>query len=152
MRISDWSSDVCSSDLLPESGQAMHTLDAFGAQLLWQRVIGEAEADHVLLDVAQAARLAADADRLIDDWRIDVPPEYETSDYRRFRVWRRDYRSALTQMELEDSKVAYARIYQALAAGLLDVDFHPLVLAGLHELSQPLSLAFDRPGGREGKR
>src|SRR3546814_8992232 len=121
MRISDWSSDVCSSDLplsgwlrrladslsfLPESGQAMHTLDAFGAQLLWQRVIGEAEADHVLLDVAQAARLAADADRLIDDWRIDVPPEYETSDYWRFRVWRRAYRADLTPMELGERHVA----------------------------------------------
>src|SRR3546814_12139663 len=139
MRISDWSSDVCSSDLLPESGQAMHTLDAFGAQLLWQRVIGEAEADHVLLDVAQAARLAADADRLIDDWRIDVPPEYETSDYRRFRVWRRDYRAALTPMDLEDSNVAYERIYQALDDGLLDVVFNTLVLDGLHEFYQRLA-------------
>src|SRR5690606_38108105 len=36
---------------VPESRQAMHTLDAFGSQLLWQRVIAEAEADHVLLDV-----------------------------------------------------------------------------------------------------
>src|SRR3546814_6053598 len=94
MRISDWSSDVCSSDL---------------------------------------------ADRLIDDWRIDVPPEYETSDYRRFRVWRRDYRAALTQMDLEDSNVAYERIYQALADGLLDVDFNTLVLAGSNKLSPRLS-------------
>src|SRR3546814_5154154 len=130
MRISDWSSDVCSSDLplsgwlrrladslsfLPESGQAMHTIDAFGAQLLWQRVIGEAEADHVLLDVVHAARLAADADRLIDDWRIDVPPEYETADNLRFRVWRRDYWAALAQMDMDNSNVSSERTNQDLA-------------------------------------
>src|SRR3546814_12789520 len=119
--LSGWLRRLADSlSFLPESGQAMHTLDAFGAQLLWQRVIGEAEADHVLLDVAQAARLAADADRLIDDWRIDVPPDYETSDYRRFRVWRRDYRAAMTQMVLDDSTVAYERLYQALAVGVRD--------------------------------
>src|SRR3546814_19188398 len=79
--LSGWLRRLADSlSFLPESGQAMHTLDAFGAQLLWQRVIGEAEADHVLLDVAQAARLAADDDRLIDDWRLDVTPDYQKSE------------------------------------------------------------------------
>jgi probable DNA repair protein len=124
---------------VPESRQAMHTLDAFGSQLLWQRVIAEAEADHVLLDVAQAARLAAEADRLIDDWRIGVPPELETSDYQRFRVWRRDYRAALDRMDMEDGNTAYERIALALADGVLDVDFDTLVLAGFNELSPRLT-------------
>ncbi len=124
---------------VPESRQAMHTLDAFGSQLLWQHVIAEAEADHVLLDVVQAARLAAEADRLADDWRIRVPPEYETSDYQRFRVWRANYRAALDKMDMEDGNTAYERICQALAGGVLDVDFDTLVLAGFNELSPRLS-------------
>ncbi|HWK69633.1 MAG TPA: PD-(D/E)XK nuclease family protein [Burkholderiaceae bacterium] len=124
---------------VPESRQPMHVLDAFGSQLLWQRVIAEAEADHVLLDVPQAARLAAEADRLVDDWRIQVPPEYETSDYQRFRVWRRSYRAALERMDMEDGNTAYERISGALADDVLRMDVDTLVMAGFNELSPRLS-------------
>src|SRR3546814_3091479 len=120
MRSSDWSSDVCSSDLnryarrivsvfstyldagrkampVPDvvpfaawlrqlGGQScfvpgellpMHRLDAFGARHVWERAIGQAEAEHVLLDVPHAARLAMDADRLMSVWFLRVSPEEE---------------------------------------------------------------------------
>jgi len=44
------------ADVLPA-----YRLDAFAAQWLWTRVIADEESGGALLDVAQAARLAADA-------------------------------------------------------------------------------------------
>ncbi|AEC18628.1 hypothetical protein PT7_0088 [Pusillimonas sp. T7-7] len=123
----------------PESGLAAHTLDAFGAQWLWQKVVGEAESDRALLDVAQAARLAAEADRLIDDWHIHVAPELETIDYQHFREWRQRYRTLLAQLDMEDGNLAYERITQAVCSGLLKIPVGALVLAGFNELSPRLS-------------
>ncbi|NYT86332.1 PD-(D/E)XK nuclease family protein [Pollutimonas harenae] len=135
----------------PESGLAAHTLDAFGAQWLWQKVVGEAESDRALLDVAQAARLAAEADRLIDDWHIHIPPELETIDYQHFREWRRSYRALLARLDMEDSNLAYGRIVQAVVSGLLKKPAGTLVLAGFNELSPRLSgmlLAMQEQGTR----
>lgn len=120
------------------SGLAAHTVDAFGSQLLWQRVIAEAESDRALLDVAQAARLAADADRLLDDWRINVLPEVETSDYQRFSLWRDRYRAVLEELDMEDANLAYEHIYAALREDLLEPTCGTIVLAGFNELSPRL--------------
>src|SRR3546814_12170001 len=50
---------------LPESGPAMPTLRALGAHLLWHRVIGQADAYPVLMDVAQGAGLAGACARTV---------------------------------------------------------------------------------------
>lgn len=123
----------------PESELASHTLDAFGSQWLWQKVVDDAESDRALLDVAQAARLAAEADRLIDDWHIHVAPELETIDYQHFLEWRRRYRALLAQLDMEDGNLAYGRIVQAVCSGLLEIPSGTLVLAGFNELSPRLS-------------
>ncbi len=120
---------------LPDSGQALRTVDGFGAQLLWQQAIAEAEPDQPLLDIAQAARLAADADRLADDWRIRVRPEQATSDYQRFLLWREQYHDHLAAMDLEDGNQAYERICESVCDGTLALPFETLVLAGFNELS-----------------
>lgn len=124
---------------MPESGLASHTVDAFGAQWLWQQVVDDAESERALLDVAQAARLAAEADRLIDDWHIQVLPELETVDYQHFMEWRRRYRALLAQLDMEDGNLAYGRIDQAVRSGLLPAPAGTLVLAGFNELSPRLS-------------
>jgi probable DNA repair protein len=124
---------------LSQAPMASRTIDAFGAQYLWQRVISDLESDHVLLDVAQAARLAADADRLLDDWRVNVPPDYHTADYERFRNWRRAYRDLLSEMDMEDANLAYERVLHAFEAGMLVVPFRTLALAGFNELSPRFS-------------
>ncbi|NYT60088.1 PD-(D/E)XK nuclease family protein [Alcaligenaceae bacterium] len=124
---------------VPESGLASHTLDAFGAQWLWKKVIAEAESERALLDVSQAARLAAEADRLIDDWRIQLSPEMETSDYQHFLDWRERYRQQLAQLDMEDANLAYACIDQAVRSGLLQAPAATVVLAGFNELSPRLS-------------
>lgn len=120
---------------VPESGLASHTVDAFGSQFLWQRAIADEESDHVLLDVAQAARLAAQADHLLDEWQIGVPPEIETAEFQRFRAWRDRYRELLAEMDLEDGNLAYERIHAAMREDMLRVPFSTLVLAGFNELS-----------------
>lgn len=124
---------------LPESGQAMRTVDGFGTQWLWQHVIDEAEAEHALLDAAQAARLAAEADRLMDDWRIQVQPDAATPDYQRFDAWRTRYRALLADRDLDDGNLSYLRIIESLEQGLLPLSFSTLVLAGFNELSPRLS-------------
>ncbi|NYT62050.1 PD-(D/E)XK nuclease family protein [Alcaligenaceae bacterium] len=152
---------------VPQADLASYTIDAFGSQLLWQRVITELESDHVLLDVAQASRLAAQADQLLDEWQITVPSEVETGDYQRFMVWRERYRAVLSEMDLEDANLAYQTIYTAIQGGLLELPFSTLVLAGFNELSprffsllkamqeqgvQVLSLESTRQGADDAKR
>ncbi|RTZ44692.1 hypothetical protein EKL30_09035 [Candidimonas sp. SYP-B2681] len=140
MPLSGWLAHIADQlSFVPEAGLAAHTLDAFGSQFLWQRVIAEAESDHVLLDVSQAARLAAQADHLLDEWRIQVPSEVETTDYQRFNVWRARYRKLLLELDIEDGNVAYQRIHDAISNGLLEMPFSTLVLAGFNEVSPRFS-------------
>lgn len=121
-----------------EHDMPSYTADSFGAQYLWRRVIEEAEADQALLDVAQAARLATEADRLLDDWRIVVKLEEETADYQRFMSWRERYRSRLDELDLEDGNRAYERVCKAVADGSLRLPLQHIVLAGFNEVSPRL--------------
>lgn len=116
-----------------------HTADSFGAVYLWQRVINDAEPDHTLLDVAQAARLACEADRLLDDWRIDVQPEEKTADHQRFLTWRENYRTRLEALDLEDSNLAHERVCRAFEEGVLHLPVRHLVLAGFSDVSPRLA-------------
>lgn len=125
------------------SSLAAHTVDAFGARCLWQQVVAEAESDHVLLDTGQAARLAQEADRLVSEWRLQVPPELETDDYRRFKVWRAAYRQRLRDMDAEDGVLGFERVCDAIVQGELRFDFRHVVLAGFNEFSPRLSSLID---------
>lgn len=113
--------------------------DNFGAAYLWRRVINDAEPDHTLLDTVQAARLAFEADRLLDDWRITVRPDEETADYQRFMSWRTRYRSALDDLDLEDGNLAYERVCQAVSDGTLQLPAQHIVLAGFNDISPRLT-------------
>lgn len=123
---------------VPGAKLPAHTVDAFGSQLLWQRAIGEVEADRALLDLAQAAKLAADADRMLDDWHIEVPDHCDTLDHQRYQLWREHYRGLLAGMDAEDANLAYQRIHAAVVEGLLLPDVPVLVLAGFNEMSPRL--------------
>lgn len=140
MPLSAWMTHI--SDQLafsPDAQLAAHTVDSFGSQVLWQRVIAQAESEHALLDVTQAARLAAEADRLIDEWRISVAPELETMDYQRFMEWRVRYRSLLSEMDMDDSNMAYETICRSIGHGLLELPFQHIVLAGFNDVSPRFS-------------
>ncbi len=114
---------------------AAHRLDAFGSQLLWQQVIRQAEPEHYLLDIPQAAKLARDADQLMSNWLLSVPESAGTPDYRRFAVWREAYRQRLLQADAEDDTLGLERVGQAMEAGRLRLDADSVVLAGFNELS-----------------
>lgn len=118
---------------------ASHTADSFGAQYLWRRVISDVESDDALLDTAQAARLASEADRLMDDWRITVEPDEETADHQRFLAWRARYRELLSARDVEDSNLAYERVCQAVSRGDIDLPVQNIVLAGFNDLSPRLA-------------
>jgi len=128
--------------------QAAHTVDAFGARSLWRQVIARQESDQGLLDLNQAARLAHDADRLMSEWMIDVPPELATDDYRRFEAWRQAYRQTLAQLDAEDGVLGFERVHDAVVQGLLPVDFTKLVLSGFNEFSPRLASLLDSLSAR----
>lgn len=122
----------------PDVQLASHVVDAFGARSLWQQVISEVEADHLLLDSGQAAGLAIDADRVMSEWLLDVMPEEETSDYQRFVLWREAYRNRLLELDAEDGALGFERVCEAVEAGRLEYQFKRLVLAGFSDMSPRL--------------
>ncbi|TAL77205.1 MAG: hypothetical protein EPN76_08780 [Burkholderiaceae bacterium] len=126
-----------------DNGLAAHTVDAFGALSLWRQVIIEAETDHALLDVGNAASLAQEADRLLSEWQLEVPPALQTDEYRRFMVWRKAYRQRLHDMDAEDGVLGFERVYQAIVDGKLHFDFQNLVLVGFNEYSPRLRGVID---------
>lgn len=139
-------------ELAFEPGHAVpaYRLSTFGAQLVWSDAIRQEELDRVLLDTAQAASLAMDADTLMDEWNISVPEGFETDEYRGFSRWRAHYGQALKRLDAEDFGHAYARVLNALEAGKLQCPKH-LVLLGFSEYSprlQRLLSAFSRHGTR----
>jgi len=121
---------------------AARRLDAFGSQWLWAQTIAQCEAEHPLLDVSLTARLAADADRQMDEWRLAVPTHVETTEYRRFRVWRAAYRERLAARDAEDTNQGYETVLAALRAGQVRVPPR-VVLAGFGDVSPRLQLLLD---------
>lgn len=127
-------SDAERADTLPA-----YRLDTFAAQLLWTRVITEEESGGALLDAAQAARLAADADALMAEWRIDIAQGADTEEYRSFAHWRARYRVALRSIDAEDANRLYERVLDAAREGRLAMPGH-VVLAGFSDESPRFGL------------
>ncbi|MGH8817442.1 MAG: PD-(D/E)XK nuclease family protein, partial [Achromobacter pestifer] len=111
-----------------------YRLDSFATQLVWTEAIRAEEAERVLLDASQAARLSMDADLLMDEWDLQVPSGADTDEYRGFARWRARYRDTLTGIDAEDANQGYARVLRALEAGRLATPDH-LVLAGFTDVS-----------------
>lgn len=119
-----------------------YRLDSFAARMLWVDVIAHEEAQRPLLDAAQAAQLAADADTLMDEWRLRVPQGAETDEYLGFSRWRARYRQRLREIDAEDANQVYERVLAALQAGRLSVPRH-VVLAGFAEISPRFAALLD---------
>lgn len=121
---------------------AAHVLDSFGCHYAWEESIREEEATEGegLLDMRQAAKLASEADTLLDDWQIDVIEAEQSPDYERFLRWRERYKNRLQESDLDDANRSANRVLQALQASALQPPFSTLVLAGFHELSPRFTL------------
>lgn len=125
-----------------------YRLDGFATQLVWTEAIRAEEAERVLLDASQAARLSMDADQLMDEWALRVPSGADTDEYRGFARWRERYRQVLAAIDAEDANQGYARVLRALEDGRLAVPGH-LVLAGFTDMSprfRRLLRAFEEQG------
>ena len=109
-------------------------LDAFATQWVWHDVIEQQEADHPLLDMGAAARLAADADALMHSWQVTVLPAESTPDHERFTLWRQAYEQRLRQLDAEDEPRVWEAVRQALESGGLPVP-ERVVLVGFSELA-----------------
>ncbi|UAN00182.1 PD-(D/E)XK nuclease family protein [Achromobacter mucicolens] len=127
-----------------------YRLDSFATQLVWTEAIRLEEAERVLLDASQAARLSMDADLLMDEWALQVPSGADTDEYRGFARWRERYRHTLAGIDAEDANQGYGRVLRALEAGRLATP-RQLVLAGFTDISprfQRLLHAFEAQGSR----
>ncbi len=119
-----------------------HHLDTFATELAWTEVIRQEEADRPLLDAGQAARLAMEADVLMDEWGLRVPIGAETDEFRQFARWRQRYRQQLLAMDAEDFNQRYGRVIQALQQGEVDCPDY-LVLGGFTEISPRFAQLLD---------
>jgi probable DNA repair protein len=131
-----------------DDGVPAYRLDSFATQLVWTEAIRAEEAERVLLDASQAARLAMDADLLMDEWDLQVSSGADTDEYRGFAKWRDRYRRTLAGIDAEDANQGYARVLRALEAGRLATP-RQLVLAGFTDLSprfRRLLQAFEAQG------
>lgn len=130
-----------------------YRLDSFATQLVWTEAIRAEEAERVLLDASQAARLSMDADLLMDEWELHVPSGADTDEYRGFARWRARYRETLAAIDAEDANQGYARVLRALEDGRLATPAQ-LVLAGFTDVSprfRRLLLAFEAQGTEVGQ-
>lgn len=119
-----------------------YRLDSFATQMVWTEAIRAEEAERVLLDARQAARLAMDADLLMDEWELRVPSGADTDEYKGFARWRLRYRAALAELDAEDANQGYARVLDALGQGRLATP-QRLVLAGFTEVSPRFARLLD---------
>ncbi|CAM4227724.1 PD-(D/E)XK nuclease family protein [Bordetella muralis] len=119
-----------------------HRLDTFATQMVWVDAIASEEGERVLLDVAQAAALAMDADALMDEWDLQVPSGADTDEYRGFARWRARYREQLRAIDAEDANQGYARVLDALQQGAVAAPPY-LVLAGFTDVSPRFAALLD---------
>lgn len=127
---------------VPDVDLPAYRLDSFATQMVWVDAIGAEEGDRVLLDTAQAATLAMDADTLMDEWALQVPSGADTDEYRGFARWRTRYREQLREIDAEDANQGYARVLAAIQQGAVVAPPH-LVLAGFTDVSPRFALLLD---------
>lgn len=127
---------------LPEVDLPAHRLDSFATQMVWVDAIAAEEGDRVLLDTAQAAALAMDADTLMDEWALQVPDGADTDEYRGFARWRTRYRERLVAIDAEDANQGYGRVLRALQQGAVVAPPH-LILAGFTDVSPRFAALLD---------
>lgn len=121
--------------LLGDSMPAAYVLDNFSAQQVWESIIAQSGP---LIDAAQAAKLAHEADRLLDEYAIEVKAGEQSADYEHFIEWRADYERYLEAFDLDDQNRSIARLITAFEQNVLRLNKTQLVWVGFHEFSPRL--------------
>ncbi|HLR29322.1 MAG TPA: PD-(D/E)XK nuclease family protein [Paenalcaligenes sp.] len=131
----------CEEDLIVNSTHmpAAYVLDAFSAVQVWEEVIRQSDANESpLIDIVQAAKLSYEADRLLDEWSIEVKELEQNLDHERFLVWRAAYEAYLQAHELDDENRSVNRIIEAFEQAQVPFDAQQIVWVGFHEFSPRL--------------
>src|SRR5690625_6759505 len=134
----------CEEDLIVTSTQmpAAYVLDAFSAVQVWEEVIRQSDADEsALIDIVQAAKLAYEADRLLDEWSIQVQDAEQNLDHERFLVWRRAYEAYLQAHDLDDENRSVNRIIQAFEEAQMPFDAEQIGRASCRERGEMSEVA-----------
>lgn len=118
---------------------ASYLLDGFSSLYLWEQTISaESSEDALMIDVPQAAKLAAEADLLIDEWELQVPTEQKPDDVTQFMLWREAYKKHLEKHDLDDQNQATQRVVTTLEKKQYTPHWHHVVLVGFHDISMRL--------------
>lgn len=116
---------------------ASYLLDSFSSLHVWEQIIySQEEEQSWLIDVPQAAKLAAEADLLMDEWSLTIEPEEHTADSQRFTVWREAYKQYLEEHDLDDQNRAAERVVVAIEQAWYQPQWKNVVLVGFHDMSQ----------------
>lgn len=119
-----------------DAAPASYLLDAFSSLYLWEQTIyGQGTEKTWLIDVPQAAKLAADADLLIDEWGLELPQTQRGDDSAEFQQWRQAYKKHLKNHDLDDQNQATQRVVDALEKSQYKPHWRHVVLVGFHDIS-----------------
>lgn len=141
LTLAQWLDDVVSravlagelaSDILPRQ-----VLDPLAERLLWERAIEKQtrdEAAQALFDMAGLARTAAEAHKLMVEWKVELPHAGHTEETRQFLRWRDTFQGLCRQHQVLDPASAVEQQIEAIrsGAGLLPAR---LCLAGFDRFS-----------------
>ena len=126
-----------------ELAPASYLLDGFSSLHLWEQAIYSQDSEDTwLIDVPQAAKHAAEADQLIDEWALEVSATEDHPDSSRFMQWRQDYKKHLIAHDLDDQNQAAQRVVEALEQAQYLPHWRHVVLVGFHDVSMRLQRLF----------
>lgn len=126
-----------------QAAPASYLLDAFSSLHLWEQTIYNQDSEDTwLIDVPQAAKMAAEADQLIDEWELEVLNAEDHEDYFRFQKWRQAYKAHLTAHDLDDQNQATQRVVEALEQKQYSPHWRYIVFVGFHDVSRRLRRLF----------
>ena len=127
-----------------EVAPASYLLDGFSSLHLWEQTIYQQDAEDTwLIDVPQAAKMAAEADSLMAEWELTVTDTDEHQDFARFQQWQQAYKAHLITHDLDDQNQATQRVVAALEQQQYKPRWGQVVLVGFHDVSVRLQRLFN---------
>ncbi len=124
--------------LNPNSFLPLYRLTNFESECIWMQVISETK--NYKLDVWKLAKLAMEANSLLQDWNIAVPKEFRTREYEVFSAWKTLYENRLKLAKAADFNIIFSHVLSSLQEGV-NLDFPEYIfLYGFSEFSEKLTL------------
>jgi probable DNA repair protein len=126
----------CHADLIDLGAMRRRLLSAFEETLVWERMIASSRYGGSLLRLKPAAQAAADAYRLMIEWRLELPPA-ASAETAAFLAWRQAFEAECRNRAWLPAARLIEEVNQAIEAHTLQAE-QSLVLAGFDELTPNL--------------